>query len=151
MLTERQQDSPVINPHHNHGQSTSTDYSCEKSSRVLKKSLSQEETQIYSDKASRSYEKKYFHTNNGYHGLQLEGNFDNKHASPSNANFIQIGIDKLTLKRNTIYDKAKLRVYLEQCRLSKKKAEFDQIIVGEELFRNAIEDIHQNEMAVEYR
>ncbi len=36
-----------------------------------------------------------------------------------------IVIDKLTLKRNTIYDKAKLKVYLEHCRINKKKAEFD--------------------------
>ncbi len=49
-----------------------------------------------------------------------------------------ISIDKLTLRRNTVYDKAKLRVYLEHCRIQKKKAEFDQITVGEEELRIAV-------------
>jgi hypothetical protein len=42
------------------------------------------------------------------------------------------------LKRNTIYDRAKLKVYLEQCRLKKKKAEFDSIEVKEDELRIAI-------------
>ena len=51
---------------------------------------------------------------------------------------VSIKIDKTTLKRNTVYDRAKLRVYLEQCRIHKKKAEFDDIIVLEEDLRIAV-------------
>ncbi len=60
----------------------------------------------------------------------------------NNNNLITIAIDKLTLKRNTIYDRAKLRVYLEQCRQQKKKAEFDSITVNEDDLRIALQEIH---------
>lgn len=67
------------------------------------------------------------------------------------SNMITISIDKLTLKRNTLYDKAKLRVYLEQCRLLKKKAEFDQILVNEDELRLAIQDIYDEEITLQYQ
>ena len=51
---------------------------------------------------------------------------------------VSIKIDKTTLKRNTVYDRAKLRVYLEQCRIRKRKAEFDEITVLEEDIRLAV-------------
>ena len=43
-----------------------------------------------------------------------------------------MSIDNYTLRSTAVYDKAKLRVYLRQCRLEKKKAEFGVIAVDED-------------------
>lgn len=63
---------------------------------------------------------------------------------------ITITIDATTLKRDTIYDKAKLKVYLEQCRKLRKKAEFDSIEVLEQDLRKAIEELHDGDLVQEY-
>ena len=56
----------------------------------------------------------------------------------------------MTLKRNTLYDRAKLKVYLEHCRVNKKKAEFDEIKVCEDEVRLAIQEMHDSELTEEY-
>lgn len=55
-----------------------------------------------------------------------------------NNSLITLSIDQLTIKSNTIYDQAKLRLYLDHCRQLKKKAEFDEFDVSEEALRTAI-------------
>lgn len=100
----------------------------------MKRSLSLEDTQVYSDKNNPigAVDCKNFRSNQNLTDLKASSNFSN------NNNLITISIDKLTLKRNTLYDRAKLRVYLEHCRLQKKKAEFDSISIHEDDLRIAV-------------
>jgi hypothetical protein len=60
---------------------------------------------------------------------------------------VTIRIDRLTLRRGTVYDRAKLRVYLEACRVLKKKAEFDELAVSEEELRLAVQELCDGESA----
>eukprot|EP00347_Sterkiella_histriomuscorum_P000412 403375966 len=110
----------------------------------MKRSLSQDETSFFSDFVNQSHfrvDKKSYLTR------QCDAvNVNQKSKEQSNFyQTIQISIDRHTLKRQTIYDRAKLRVYLEQCRQMRKKAEFDKVNVKEEDLRQAIQDLHELE------
>ena len=67
-------------------------------------------------------------------GLKQTEPFEKRaqNSMSSTTSKLAIVIDNLTMKRNTLYDKAKLKVYLEQCRINKKKAEFDSVVVKED-------------------
>ncbi|CDW85921.1 UNKNOWN [Stylonychia lemnae] len=139
IFTEREQDSPAVNAYDYYtSYPNSNQESLIMKKQQMRRSLSQEDTQIYSDHNIRFDKTPY---------MTKQDKIQQKSAfTSSNCSFITIAIDKLTLKRGTIYDKAKLRVYLEQCRIQKKKAEFDQLTINEDDLRCAVQELHDEEL-----